>query len=44
MFTQYNDSINVMLTVRNDTNRESFLAFLKEQLSLNGVVCELKKV
>lgn len=37
------DEINIMFTVENDTKREAFLTFLKEQLALNGVVYELKE-
>ncbi|MDJ0725995.1 MAG: hypothetical protein QNJ38_12855, partial [Prochloraceae cyanobacterium] len=32
----YNDSIKVILTLGNDRNREIFLTFLNQQLSLNG--------
>ena len=39
-----NYSIDILLTVENDTNREAFLTFLNEQLSLNGVVYKLEKM
>ena len=34
--------IYILLTLGNDLNRESFLTFLKEQLSLYGIVYEFK--
>jgi hypothetical protein len=36
-------SIDILFTVGNDTNQEAFLTFLNEQLSLNGVVYDLKE-
>ncbi|MEL4898625.1 hypothetical protein [Crocosphaera sp. Alani8] len=38
-----NDSIDILFTVENDINQDAFLTFLNEQLSLNGVICDLKK-
>lgn len=36
--------IHIMFTLGNETLRETFLTFLNEQLSLSGVIGELKKI
>ena len=38
----YNNSVHIILTSDNDVNREVFLTFLKEQLTLNNVAYNLK--